>query len=213
MHLVLMIRQIDAFDPAVVVVDPISAFRGSESEIHATLLRLVDYLKVKGITVVFNNLVNGDQADRNEQSLSSLMDVWIGLHDLEANGERNRGLFVLKARGMSHSNQIREYRLGSNGVTLIEPYIGPNGVLTGSARIVQEAQEEAAALERRDEVNRRQREFAEKKGAAERQIAETREALQHEEAELLALDTVDERKEQILTASRSAAATRRGAAT
>jgi circadian clock protein KaiC len=211
MHLVLMIRQIDAFDPAVVVVDPISAFRGSESEIHATLLRLVDYLKVKGITVVFNNLINGDQDDRNEQSLSSLMDVWIGLHDLEANGERNRGLFVLKARGMSHSNQIREYRLGSDGVTLIEPYIGPHGVLTGSARIVQEAQEEAAALERRDEVNRRKREFTEKKSTAERQIAETREALQREEAELLALETVDERKEQTLTASRSAAATRRGA--
>jgi circadian clock protein KaiC len=213
MHLVLMIRQIDQFDPAVVVIDPISAFRGSESEIHATLLRLVDYLKVKGITVVFNNLVNGDQADRNEQSLSSLMDVWIGLHDLEANGERNRGLFVLKARGMSHSNQIREYRLGSHGVSLIEPYIGPHGVLTGSARIVQEAQEEAAALERRDEIDRRRREFAEKKNSAERQIAETREALQREEAELLALDTVDERKEQVLTAGRSAAATRRGAAT
>jgi circadian clock protein KaiC len=212
MHLVLMIRQIEEFDPAVVVIDPISAFRGSESEIHATLLRLVDYLKVKGITVVFNNLVNGDRDDRNEQSLSSLMDVWIGLHDLQANGERNRGLFVLKARGMSHSNQIREYRLGSDGVTLIAPYIGPNGVLTGSARIVQEAQEEAAAQERRDEVNRRQREFLEKRNAAEREIAQTREALAREEAELGALDTIDERREAILTAGRSAAATRRGSA-
>jgi circadian clock protein KaiC len=103
--------------------------------------------------------------------------------------------------------------LSSDGVTLMEPYIGPHGVLTGSARIVQEAQEEAAALERRDEVNRRQREFAEKRSAAERQITETREALQREEVELLALDTVDERKEQTLTASRSAAATRRGATT
>ncbi|CAN5538549.1 circadian clock protein KaiC [soil metagenome] len=212
MHLVLMIRQIEAFAPAVVVVDPISAFRGSESEIHATLLRLVDYLKVKGVTVVFNNLVNSDQQDHNEQSLSSLMDVWIGLHDLQANGERNRGLFVLKARGMSHSNQIREYLLGSGGVTLIEPYIGPHGVLTGSARIVQEAQEEAEALERRDEVNRRQREFIEKRNAAESQIDETREALQREEAELLALDDVDERRAQVLTAGRFAAATRRGSA-
>jgi circadian clock protein KaiC len=212
MHLVLMIRQIEEFDPSVVVVDPISAFRGSESEIHATLLRLVDYLKVKGITVVFNNLVNGERDDRNEQSLSSLMDVWIGLHDLQANGERNRGLFVLKARGMSHSNQIREYRLGSDGVTLIAPYIGPNGVLTGSARIVQEAQEEAAAQERRDEVARRQREFLEKRQTAEREIAKTREALAREEAELGALDTIDERREAILTAGRSAAATRRGSA-
>jgi circadian clock protein KaiC len=213
MHLVLMIRQIEEFNPAVVVVDPISSFRGSESEIHATLLRLVDYLKVKGITVVFNNLVNGATHDANEQSLSSLMDVWIGLHDLQANGERNRGLFVLKARGMSHSNQIREYRLGPDGVTLIEPYIGPNGVLTGSARIVQEAQEEAAAQERRDEVNRRHREFVEKRKAAEREIAETREALAREEAALGALDTIDERREAMLTAGRSAAAMRRGAAT
>nr|QQZ50067.1 hypothetical protein JKL49_26160 [Phenylobacterium glaciei] len=115
MHLVLMIRQIEEFNPTAVVVDPISAFRGSESEIHATLLRLVDYLKVKGITGVFNNLINADQPGRDDQSLSSLMDVWIGLHDLQANGERNRGLFVLKARGMSHSNQIREYLLGSGG--------------------------------------------------------------------------------------------------
>ncbi|MDO9249795.1 MAG: hypothetical protein Q7U11_25340, partial [Phenylobacterium sp.] len=126
------------------------------------------------------------------------------------NGERNRGLFVLKARGMSHSNQIREYLLGSGGVTLIEPYVGPHGVLTGSARIVQEAQEEAAALERLDEVNRRHREFDQKRNAAERQIAETREALEREEAELLALENVDERREEVLTASRFAAATRRG---
>jgi circadian clock protein KaiC len=212
MHLVLMIRQIEEFSPSVVVIDPISAFRGSESEIHATLLRLVDYLKVKGITVVFNNLVNGEQHDRNEQSLSSLMDVWIGLHDLEANGERNRGLFVLKARGMSHSNQIREYLLSLRGVTLIEPYIGPNGVLTGSARIVQEAQETAAELERGDQVDRRQREFDEKRAAAERQIAETRAALKREERELLALSTRDERREQVIATDRLAAATRRGAA-
>ncbi len=210
MHLVLMIRQIEEFNPTAVVVDPISAFRGSESEIHATLLRLVDYLKVKGITGVFNNLINPDQPGRDDQSLSSLMDVWIGLHDLQANGERNRGLFVLKARGMSHSNQIREYLLGSGGVTLIEPYVGPHGVLTGSARIVQEAQEEAAALERLDEVNRRHREFDQRRNAAERQIAETREALEREEAELLALENVDERREEVLAASRFAAATRRG---
>jgi circadian clock protein KaiC len=114
---------------------------------------------------------------------------------------------------MSHSNQIREYLLGPGGVTLIEPYIGPHGVLTGSARIVQEAQEEAAAEERRDEVNRRKREFVEKRKAAERQILETREALQREEAELLALETVDERKEQTMSASRFAAATRRGSST
>lgn len=212
MHLVLMIRQIEEFGPSVVVIDPISAFRGSESEIHATLLRLVDYLKVKGITVVFNNLVNGQQEDSNEQSLSSLMDVWIGLHDLQANGERNRGLFVLKARGMSHSNQIREYLLSVQGVTLIEPYIGPNGVLTGSARIVQEAQETAADLDRRDQVERRRREFGERRAAAERQILETRAALEREERELLTLSTVDEQKEQVLASDRLAAAHRRGAA-
>nr|QQZ50068.1 hypothetical protein JKL49_26165 [Phenylobacterium glaciei] len=95
-------------------------------------------------------------------------------------------------------------------MTLIEPYIGPHGVLTGSARIVQEAQEEAAALERLDEVNRRHREFVQRRNAAERQIAETLEALEREEAELLALENVDERKEKVLTASRFAAATRRG---
>ena len=212
MHLVLMIRQIEAFAPAVVVVDPISAFRGSETEIHATLLRLVDYLKVKGITVVFNNLVNGDRHDSAEQSLSSLMDVWIGLQDLQANGERNRGLFVLKARGMSHSNQIREYLLSPDGVTLIEPYVGPFGVLTGSARVAQEAEERAAAVARTDEVSRRERAFDEKRAATERQIADLRLAIGREESELAAFRAVDDRREQVLARERSAAALRRGAA-
>ena len=98
-------------------------------------MRMVDLLKVRGITALFTNLTSADRAgDETEYGLSSLMDTWIGLHDIEANGERNRGLYLLKARGMSHSNQIREYLLTENGVQLIEPYIGPAGVLTGSAR-------------------------------------------------------------------------------
>jgi len=212
MHLVLMVRQVETFRPSVVAIDPISAFRGRDSEIHATLLRIVDFLKVKGITAVFTNLVGADQADRADQSLSSLMDTWIGLHDIEASGERNRGLYVLKSRGMSHSNQIREYLLTDDGVKLIDAYVGPSGVLTGSARMTREAEEAAASRKRRQEVERQRRDFEGKRVAAERQITETRAMLDAEEAELLEVELEYQQREQTLADDRAAIAARRGAA-
>ncbi len=211
MHLTLMYRLIEKFAPTAVVIDPISAFRGSLVEIHATLLRMVDLLKIKGITGLFTNLALPDYVgDQTEIGLSSLMDTWIGLHHIEANGERNRALYLLKSRGMSHSNQIREYELTSEGVRLIEPYIGPAGVLTGSARLAQEARERAAAIVRQQEAEGRARAFAAKRTATERQIDEMRAALEAEANEVRFL--VGESKEHDVAAERdrSAMATRRG---
>ena len=102
--------------------------------------------------------------------MSSLMDTWLSVVNVEGNGERNRGLYVLKSRGMSHSNQIREFRMSRDGVRLLEPYIGPAGVLIGSARAAQEAQERRTAERYGQEVDRRTRELTRKREATERQI-------------------------------------------
>ncbi|MFC3694683.1 circadian clock protein KaiC [Chenggangzhangella methanolivorans] len=212
MHLTLMYRAIESFKPSVVVVDPISAFRGPSTEVHSMLLRMVDLLKAWGITALFTNLTSPGRDDATDHGLSSLMDTWIGLHDLESNGERNRGLFVLKSRGMSHSNQIREYVLTSQGVRLIEPYIGSAGVLTGTARLTQEAQERADHTARRQQVEKRLRKHQVKRDSAERQMAETRAALDAEAAEIQRLADEAEQREQDREADRAALSIARGAA-
>src|ERR1700749_818868 len=175
MHLARMNRDIEQFKPAMIVVDPISAFRGPSMEIHATLVRLADICKTKGITVLFTSLSAVDeQMSESERSVSSLMDTWLSLRDIEADGERNRILYVLKSRGMSHSKQIREYELSDDGIHLTEPYLGPEGVLTGAARISQEAREREAERERDELADRRKREIARKRDALERKIVEMR---------------------------------------
>ena len=212
MHLTLMHRQIERFAPSAVVIDPISAFRGPSMEIHAMLLRVVDLLKSKGITALFTNLTRaGQTGDAVDAGLSSLMDAWIGLHDIEANGERNRGLYLLKVRGMSHSNQIREYILNGNGVTLIPPYIGSGGVLTGTGRLTQEAQERATLLQRRQAVEQRGREFASRRATTERQIADMRAALEAEEEEIRTLTEQAEARENALAHDKAALSNSRGA--
>ena len=114
MHLARMHRDIEQFRPHLVVIDPISALRGPEVELQATLLRMVDMLKSRGITAVFTSLrTDGAFGQAGDLGLSSLMDVWIKLQDIEANGERSRTLYVIKARGMSHSNQVREFQMAA----------------------------------------------------------------------------------------------------
>jgi circadian clock protein KaiC len=188
MHLARMHRDIERFAPEAVVVDPISAFRGPEVEVHATLLRMVDLLKSRGITAVFTNLCGDDnRSAHGDHGLSSLMDTWISLRTVEADGERNRVLYVLKSRGMGHSNQVREFALTAGGMRLIEIYTGPGGVLTGSARVAQAGRERAEAQARQRETARRRRRFEARRDEVERQIADLRMALEQEGEELAAL--------------------------
>ena len=213
MHLARMHRDLDRFKPEVVVMDPISAFRGPGTEVHATLLRMMDLLKSRGITGLFTSLRNDGALQKSgDLGLSSLMDAWIRLQDVEADGERNRTLFLIKARGMSHSNQVREYRITDGGVELIEPYVGPEGVLTGTARLNQAAREQAAMTRRRQEAERRRRELARKRDALERQMQEMRAALDAEEEEASLLLTQEDAHEAVLSDDRTAVATLRGAA-
>lgn len=212
-HLARMHRDIDLFAPSLVVIDPLSALRGPATELQATLLRMVDLLKSRGITAVFTSLrTEGGFDAQDEFGVSSLMDAWVKLLNVEANGERTRTLYVIKARGMSHSHQVREFRMSSAGIALVEAYIGPAGVLTGTARLVREAEERAEALRARQEAERRRREIARRRDALERQIAELRAGLEAVEEEESLLIGETEARESQLEAERRERAARRSAA-
>jgi circadian clock protein KaiC len=206
MHLATMHKHIRELDPAMVIVDPISNFiaAGTPAEAHAMLLRLVDLLKSRQITAVFVSLTGGGSAlESTEQSISSLIDTWILLRDIELGGERNRGLYVLKSRGTAHSNQIREFVLTGHGVELRDVYVGPEGVLTGSMRLAQEAKERAAAEARLQTIAGKRREVERRRAALAAQIAALHADHAAEEAELELLITAEEAADRRLTDDRA----------
>jgi circadian clock protein KaiC len=177
MHLVTMYKAIEQFKPEIVIVDPISNLlaAASESEVKAMLSRLIDLLKMKGITAFCTDLTaTGSSLDRTDVGISSLMDTWLLLQVIEEGGERNRGLYILKSRGMEHSNQVREFCLTNNGVILQDVYIGPGGVLTGASKLAQVARDNAEKQERILEIDRKHREIEQKRNIIEAQISEMR---------------------------------------
>lgn len=187
MHLATMFKEIAAFKPRVVIVDPITSLMdlGTVSEGKGMVTRLIDYLKAGQVTSLFTSLTQGGHAlQQSEGGMSSLMDSWILLQDFEGNGERNRVLYVLKARGMKHSNQIREFLISDHGIDVVDAYIGASGVLTGSARAAQGALEKAAVLAGQQEVAQLAREVEHKRAALERQINGLRAEHETEAAEL-----------------------------
>jgi circadian clock protein KaiC len=188
MHLSRMHRTIERSQPKVVILDPISSLLSvaSSGDVHGTMTRLVDYLKSSGVTAMLTSLTHGKtEIERTDAAISSVVDTWLLLVTLESSGERNRGLYVLKARGMSHSNQIREFIMTDHGVDLIDVYAGAGGVLTGSARVSQEAEERAAALRDEQEFERRQRALARLKTAFEAEQAALLARFETEQAELV----------------------------
>ena len=210
MHLARMYREIEEFEPAAVVLDPISALRGETGDVHSMLLRVIDLLKSRGITAFLTNLLSVEGMDKADAGMSSLMDTWLSLVQLESNGERNRGIYVLKSRGMNHSNQIREYQLTSHGVKLVDAYLGSGGILTGSARIAQEMVDAASAVRRAQDLERKQRDVQRRRAALERKIAELRAELESEEEEARKTLQHDEELEKRLQAERHAMAIQRG---
>jgi circadian clock protein KaiC len=210
MHLARMYREIEEFAPAAAVLDPISALRGETGDVHSMLLRVIDLLKSRGVTAFLTNLLSVEGMDKADAGMSSLMDTWLSLVQLESNGERNRGIYVLKSRGMNHSNQIREYQLTSQGVKLVDAYLGGSGVLTGSARIAQEMVDAASIVRRAQENERKQRDIQRKRAALERQIAELRAELESDEEEARKSLQHDEELEKRLQAEKRAMAVQRG---
>jgi len=187
MHLATMFKEIAAFRPHVVIVDPITSLmeQGTASEGKGMVTRLIDYLKARQVTTLFTSLTQGGHAlQQSESGMSSLMDAWLLLQDFEGNGERNRVLYVLKARGMAHSNQIREFLISDHGIDVVDAYIGPSGVLTGSARAAQHALEKAALLASQQEAAQLKREVERKRKALNRQIGDLRSDYEGEALEL-----------------------------
>ena len=215
-HLAVIHKHIRDFKPRMVVVDPITNLvgAGERTDVMAMLMRLIDHLKLLKITALMTSLTAGGRAqEATDTGLSSLVDTWIVLRDIELNGERNRGLYVLKSRGMPHSNQIREFLVTSRGIRLINAYIGPEGVLTGSARLAQEERETAARLERNEETLRKERTIQQKKLVVEARIAALRRELEVELSDLhLELGTDQEREERFI-AGRQAMSRSRHAST
>jgi circadian clock protein KaiC len=171
-HFVSIQKLVGEFDPAVVVKDPVSDLLriGSEADVTALLTRQVDYLKSRGVTVLFTSLNSGTRGPAQEDhQMASLVDTSLLLKTIEGNGELNRVLYILKSRGMAHSNQIREFLLTDQGIELADVYVGPQGVLTGSARQAQEAQEGSEASARADVLEQRRVNLARRREAVEAQ--------------------------------------------
>ena len=207
MHLATMFKEIATFNPHVVIVDPITSLveQGTVSEGKAMVTRLVDYLKAKQITTLFTSLTSSGHAlDEIVEAVTSPMDAWLSLQDFEGNGERNRVFYVLKARGMAHSNQIREFLISDHGIDIVDAYIGVSGVLTGSARVAQGALEKAAVLTNQQEAAQLKREVERKRKALERQISDLRADYEGEALELRRIAEQVGTRTLLLTTERAA---------
>ncbi|MGO9371317.1 MAG: circadian clock protein KaiC [Syntrophobacteraceae bacterium] len=200
MHLVSMNKLVRDFKPSVVIMDPVSNMIsvGSASEVKSALMRFIDSLKMDGITALFTCLIFGQHQDLTDMGVSSLMDTWLTVRDIESGGERNRGIYVIKSRGMAHSNQVRELVLSSDGVRLVDVYVGPGGVLTGAARLAQESKDRQEEKERMEEIERMQREFDIRKLSVEAQVSSMMAELSAQEKELKkAIEEEEEKKRRI----------------
>jgi circadian clock protein KaiC len=198
MHLAVVLREVIKVNTSLVVLDPISAFfeSGDPMEIQSMLLRVIDFLKGRGVTAVFTHLLHGQDGNvQTESGLSSLMDAWVLLLNREVNGEFNRELYLLKARGTAHSNQVREFIMSDDGLKLVPPYLGENGALTGSARKNEEARSRRTEMQRKADVLRAQQQIQQKRRRAKAQI----EALQAElDADEIGLKAMTQDEEDYL---------------
>ena len=207
MHLALIHKIVQDFQPKVVIIDPIGSLiqAGNQRDAHTMIIRLIDFLKQRGVTALLTNLTSGGEAlERTDVEISSIVDTWLFMRDIELDGERNRALYVLKSRGMAHSNQLREFLLTPQGVDLLDVYVGPEGVLTGSSRLSQEAREKAAALARQQDAERRERDRTRKREVLEARVAALRKEFALEEAEAETASVEDVSREEMIAENREA---------
>jgi circadian clock protein KaiC len=201
-HLVTIHKLVKEFDPYAVVIDPITNLIsvGNLSEVRSMLTRLIDFLKVNTITAFFTALVNTamGRSEMTEEGVSSLVDTWVSVRDLEGVGERNRGLSILKSRGMAHSNQVREFLVTEKGIELLDVVIGPTGIVTGASRLTQQLQEHAQDLAARQEAERRDRELERRRRMLEANIANLRTEFESVEEELRQINTHEQNRQEDL---------------
>jgi len=204
-HLAILHKLVRDLAPSAVVLDPVSSLvqAGTQWEASLMVTRLIDFLKARGITAFLTGLTSArDVAEATEVEISSIVDTWLLLRDVELGGERNRAMYVLKSRGMAHSNQLREFRLSDRGIELLDVYLGPDGVLTGSARKSQEAREAAARLARQQEIELRQRELERRRETLETRIGDLRREFEAEQDEMQRLIAQEQLREDVLSEDR-----------
>jgi len=214
MHLVTIQKLVREMKPSVVIMDPITNLitSGTTADVRAMLTRLIDFLKSQKATAFFNSLTaGGNHAEQSEVGVSSLMDSWLLVRNVETGGERSRALYILKSRGMAHSNQVREFRLTDHGIELIDIYTGTGEVLVGSARLAQQTREEAEAIARAQDLDRKRAAFERKQKAIAAQITALETELASEREELGRLlkheqqrPTVDQRSQAHIARQRHA---------
>jgi circadian clock protein KaiC len=204
-HLVDIHKKVKQFKPRMVILDPITNLVtvASPGEVKSMLMRLLDFLQNEGITVLFTALVyDKPNSVQPDEDISSLVDAWVQVRDLEGNGERNRGIYIMKARGMSHSNQVREFVITNKGLQLVDVYLGPGGILVGSARQAQELQEATGAALRIHAVNRKDQEIERKRLILEARIASLKEEFESVRSALNKTFIEDELKKEIMEKNR-----------
>ncbi len=212
MHLVNIHKKIQQFKPRAIVLDPITNLItvGLVSEVKSILVRLIDFLQSEGITVMFTALsLNTIINEQTDEGVSSLVDAWITIRDIETNGERNRGLYLMKSRGMKHSNQVREFVITSHGLNLIDVYLGESGILVGSAREAQQLNELAGVELRHHALNRKDREIGRKRKVLEAKIASLQEEFDSINEELNKTYMEEDLRKEILEKNRQQLATKR----
>ena len=196
-HLTSMHKLINSFKPAVVILDPINAYLSNDDELEAKtmIVRLIDYIKSSHITGFFTTLTSAASVEQTTDiNISSLMDSWLLLRGIEENGERNRGLYVLKSRGIANSNQIREFLITSQGVELKEVYLGSTGILTGSSRMVQELIDQEEEMRLEEKINQLELVLERKQKAMQTQIELSEMQMKADEIEIKV--KIDELKRQ-----------------
>jgi len=205
MHLVAIYKIIKRFKPAAVILDPITNLItvGSVSEVKSMLIRLIDFLQDEQITVMFTALsLNTVVSEQTDEGVSSLVDTWLLVRDIESNGERNRGLYIMKSRGMSHSNQVREFTITDKGLSLVDVYLGPDGVLTGSAREAQKLREKTGVALREFAISRKDKEILRRRMMLESKIASLQAEFESTEEELNKIYLEEELKQNIIERNR-----------
>ncbi len=205
MHLVNIHKKIKEFKPSIVILDPISNLTaaGLISEVKSILVRLIDYLQGQNITVLFTALnLNSTVSEQTDEGVSSLVDAWITVRDIETNGERNKGLYIMKSRGMKHSNQVREFLITDEGLKLQDVYIGPEGVLTGSAREAHQLNEVTGVELRSFALTSKDREIERKRRVLEAKIMSLQEDFNSVQDELNKSYLEEDMRKEILERNR-----------
>ena len=204
LHLLTLRKLIREFEPTTIIIDPISNLItvGSQHEVRSMLVRLIDMLKAHNITALFTSLNKQNdnfRPDLAEESVSSLVDTWLTVRDMEGIGERNRGIFIIKARGMGHSNQVREFVITDNGIELLDVELGPNGILTGAARQSHKFKKTMSDIKLQSEISRKDREIERKRRVLEANIEALRNEFESAQDELSILKATEELQEKMIS--------------